>query len=269
MTDSNTMIKTVTEEKRDDQGRLVRVTRQIRMKLVTEAVEPEVAARRAWKKFGLAANDGPGPNISSTILGEPVYLKLAMDQDFDKQEVAAQVPAGEAKSVRCRHCDGPHWTVKCPHKDKFVGVEAKINHGQGSSAAKEEAKPEDAQSSGPAKYVPRFRRQEDGSSGPACAGASGSSEQTQDDRDLGLAIRISNLSDVVVESDIRDLCAALNAPVARCNVARDRNTGRCKGYAFINFYSKDDAERVMNKLNGLPYGNLILKAEIARPSAPQ
>jgi translation initiation factor 3 subunit G len=264
MADSNTMIKTVTEEKRDDQGRLIRVTRKIRMKLVTEAVEPEVATRRAWKKFGLAANDGPGPNISSTILGEPVYLKLAMDQDFDKQEVAAQVPVVEAKSVRCRYCEGPHWSVKCPHKDKFLGTEAKVNHGQGAaSAASEEAK---AEAAGPAKYVPRFRRQEDGSSAPA---PNGSEQQTQDERDLGLAIRISNLSDVVVESDIRDLCAALNAPVARCNVARDRNTGRCKGYAFINFYAKDDAERVMNKLNGLPYGNLILKAEIARASAPQ
>ncbi len=259
------MIKTVTEEKRDDQGRLMRITRKIRMKLVTEAVEPEVAARRAWKKFGLAANDGLGPNISSTILGEPVYLKLALDQDFDKQEVAAQVPVVEAKSVKCRYCEGPHWTVKCPHKDKFVGVAAKVNHGQGSSATNEEGKTEATQPAAPAKYVPRFRRQEDGTS----ASASGSTEQTQDERDLGLAIRISNLSDVVVENDIRDLCDALNAPVARCNVARDRNTGRCKGYAFINFYSKDDAERVMTKLNGLPYGNLILKAEIARPSAPQ
>lgn len=265
MADSNTMIKTVTEEKRDDQGRLVRVTRKIRMKLVTEAVEPEVAARRAWKKFGLAANDGPGPNISSTILGEPVYLKLAMDQDFDKQEVAAQVPVVEAKSVKCRYCEGPHWSVKCPHKDKFIGVEAKVNHGQGGNAAKEEAKSETAApSAAPAKYVPRFRRQEEGAA--AAGGQTGSSDQTQDDRDMGLAIRISNLSDLVVESDIRDLCAALNAPVARCNVARDRITGRCKGYAFVNFYSKDDAERVMNKLNGLPYGNLILKAEIARPS---
>lgn len=262
MSDS-TMIKTVTEDKRDDQGRLVRVTRKIRMKLVTEAVEPEVAARREWRKFGLAANDGPGPNISSTILGEPVYLKLALDQDFDKQEAAAQVPVVEAKSVKCRYCEGPHWSVKCPYKDKFAGEEAKVNHGQGSQNA-EAASASPAQPAGPAKYVPRFRRQQE--EGGSAAAPSAAGENQPDDRDLGLAIRISNLSDIVVENDIRDLCAAIGTPVARCNVAKDRFTGRCKGYAFVNFYSKEDAERVMNRLNGLPYGNLILKCEIARPS---
>lgn len=253
------MFKTVVEERKDEQGRSVRVTRKIRMKLVTEAVEPEVALRRAWKKFGQAANDGPGPNVSSTILGEAVYLKLSMESDFDKQEVAAQVPVTEAKGVKCRYCDGAHWSVKCPYKDTFAGTEAKVNHGHGSSASAEAAV---AEPSGPGKYVaPRFRRSgEDGASEGV-----GSMSSPMDDRDQGMAVRLSNLSDMVVESDIRELCGAL-APVARCNVGRDRVTNRCKGYAFVNFYSREDADRVVKRLNGFPYGNLILKAEIARPS---
>ena len=67
------MIKSVTEIRTDESGRQFKVTRKIKMRLVTETVEPEVALRRTWKKFGQAANDGPGPNISSTILGEPVF----------------------------------------------------------------------------------------------------------------------------------------------------------------------------------------------------
>lgn len=235
------------------------------MRLVTEAVEPEVALRRTWKKFGLSANDGVGPNISSTILGEPVFLKLSMDADFDKQEVSpAQAQAAEAKTVKCRYCDGPHFSVKCPYKDTFAGEDKKFSINGASAAGAEVAAASSASTAtaGPAKYVPKFKRSvEEGGLG----GATGSSESPLDDRDQGLAIRITNLSDIVVESDIRELVGAIGVPVARCNVGKDRNTGRCKGYAFVNFYTKEDAEKVMGRLNGFPYGNLILKVEIARP----
>lgn len=233
------------------------------MRLVTEAVEPEVALRRTWKKFGSSANDGPGPNSSSTILGEPVFLKLSMDADFDKLEVSpAQAQAAQAKTVKCRLCDGPHFSAKCPYKDTFAGEGKKfsINGGTETEGAVAPVSP----AAGPAKYVPKFKRSvEEGGLGGVSASSDASSPL--DDRDQGLAIRITNLSDIVVESDIRDLVGAIGVPVARCNVGRDRITGRCKGYAFVNFYTKEDAEKVTARLNGFPYGNLILKVEIARP----
>lgn len=237
------------------------------MRLVTESVEPEVALRRTWKKFGLASNDGLGPNISSTIIGEPVFLKLGMDTDFDKQEVSsAQAKANEAKTIKCKFCDGPHFSLKCPYRDTFSG-EAFKNKLNGAAGASEESSAAAANvadaSSGPTKYVPKFKRStEEGGNGPQSASGT---DSTLDDRDQGLAIRITNLSEVVVESDIRELVGAIGVSVARCNVGRDRFTGRCKGYAFVNFYTKEDAETVMNKINGLPYGNMILKVEIARP----
>lgn len=235
------------------------------MRLVTEAVEPEVALRRTWKKFGLCANDDVGPNISSTILGEPVFLTLSMDADFDKQEVSpAQAKAVEAKTIKCRYCDGPHFSPKCPYKDTFAGEDKKFSINGASAAGAEVAAASSSVPAGPTKYVPKFKRSvEEG----GLVGASSSSDPSSplDDRDQGLAIRITNLSDVVVESDIRELVGAIGVPVARCNVGRDRVTGRCKGYAFVNFYTKEDAEKVMNRLNGFPYGNLILKVEIARP----
>ena len=259
------MIKSVTEIRTDESGRQFKVTRKIKMRLVTETVEPEVALRRTWKKFGQAANDGPGPNISSTILGEPVFLKLGMNTDFDKQEVSpAQAKATEAKTVKCRFCEGPHFSVKCPYKDTFAGDEStkpKLNDSGSTTAATEDSTPVSA--AGPSKYVPKFKRStEDGGNGPQSASAN---DSTSDDRDQGLAIRITNLSEIVVESDIRELVGAIGVPVARCNVGRDRNTGRCKGFAFVNFYTKEDAETVMKRLNGFPYGNMILKVEIARP----
>lgn len=262
------MIKSVSEIRTDESGRQFKVTRKIKMRLVTESVEPEVALRRTWKKFGLASSDGLGPSISTTILGEPVFLKLGMDTDFDKQEVSpAQAKATEAKTIKCKFCDGPHFSLKCPYKDTFAG-EAFKNKLNASSAASEENSAGGSTdsaidaSNGPSKYVPKFKRStEEGGNGPQTPGT----DSTLDDRDQGLAIRITNLSEVVVESDIRELVGALGVSVARCNVGRDRFTGRCKGFAFVNFYSKEDAETVTNKINGLPYGNMILKVEIARP----
>lgn len=255
------MIKTVSEIRTDESGRQFKVTRKIKMRLVTESVEPEVALRRTWKKFGLASNDGLGPSISTTIIGEPVFLKLSMDADFDKQEASpAQVKATEAKTIKCKFCDGPHFSLKCPYKDTFAG-EALKNKLSGSVVSEGAVSASDVDaSSGPSKYVPKFKRStEEGGQSPT------GTDSTLDDRDQGLAIRITNLSEVVVESDIRELVAAIGVPVARCNVGRDRFTGRCKGFAFVNFYTKEDAEAVMNKINGLPYGNMILKVEIARP----
>lgn len=233
------------------------------MRLVTESVEPEVALRRSWKKFGLAANDGAGPNISSTILGEPVYLKLGMETDFDKQEVsAAQSTESKSKSLKCKYCNGAHFSHKCPYKDTFAqeaASKAKLNEAATPAVASEP-------STAPSKYVPKFKRSgaDNASSNNGLQSPSGT-DSTLDDRDQGLAIRMTNLSEVVVENDIRELIGAIGVPIARCNVGRDRLTGRCKGYAFVNFYTKEDAETVMRRLNGFPYGNMILKVEIARP----
>jgi len=255
------MIKTIVEERTDEQGRKVRVTRKIRLKLVTEAVEPDVALRRAWKKFGLAANDGPGPNVTSTIIGDPVFLKLSMDEDLDKQEATQQVPVVEVKSVKCRYCEGPHWSVRCPHKEKFMGEKLSIAGITPSSAA---SSPIDEKTG---KYItPRQRKAlEAAASGVPLSPSASDSSSFADEREQGTTVRISNLSDVVVDDDIRDLCSRI-APVSRCNVGKDRITGRCRGFAFVNFFDKESAEKVANRLNGLPYGNLILKAEIARPN---
>lgn len=229
------------------------------MRLVTESVEPEVALRRTWKKFGLAAQDGLGPNSNNSRPTEEIFMNLSMDMDFDKQEATpakSQALETKSKGMTCKYCNGPHLTFKCPYKDTFAGeVKAKA------AASATAGNVEDESSPLPSKYVPKFKRNMDENS-PV---TSSFMESSTDDRDNGLAIRITNLSDATVESDIRDLVSAIGVSVARCNVGRDRITGRCKGYAFVNFYSKEDAESVRARLNGYPYGNLILKVEIARP----
>jgi translation initiation factor 3 subunit G len=54
--------------------------------------------------------------------------------------------------------------------------------------------------------------------------------------------------------------------VDRIYVARDRETGESRGFAFVTFMFHNEAERARVGLNGHPYGHLILQVSWAEPS---
>lgn len=150
----------------------------------------------------------------------------------------------EAKQITCRFCSGAHWSAKCPFKDTF----ADETSGDTSSSA----------SAAPVKsaYVPPSMRNRT----DASQQSPGTSAPVQ--RDQTNTIRMTNLSDIVTEADVRDLCGRIG-PVARVYMARDQVTGRCRGFAFVTFHSFADAEKAVTRLNGHLYGNVVLHAEWA------
>ena len=85
-------------------------------------------------------------------------------------------------------------------------------------------------------------------------------------RDDTAAIRISNLSEDVQEFDLAKLVTPFGN-VARMFLARDKVTQLCKGFAFVNYYRKEDAAKAIGTLNGHGYDHLFLAVEWARPSA--
>merc|ERR1712216_1041543 len=54
--------------------------------------------------------------------------------------------------------------------------------------------------------------------------------------------------------------------IFRIYLAKDRETGESRGFAFVSFSRREDAERAMNALQGYGYDHLILKIEWAKPS---
>ncbi|KAK1320420.1 Polyadenylate-binding protein 2 [Acorus calamus] len=72
------------------------------------------------------------------------------------------------------------------------------------------------------------------------------------------SVRVTNLSEDTREPDLLELFRTFGA-VSRVYVAVDQKTGMSRGFGFVNFVNKDDAERAINKLNGYGYDNLILR----------
>ena len=54
--------------------------------------------------------------------------------------------------------------------------------------------------------------------------------------------------------------------VTRVFLAKDRETGRAKGFAFVSFGDRSDASNALDKLDGFGYHHLILKVEFAKKS---
>jgi len=84
-------------------------------------------------------------------------------------------------------------------------------------------------------------------------------------RDESATIRVTNLSEDTREADLQDLFRPFGA-IARIFLAKDKVTGQSKGFAFINFHSREDAARAIAGVSGFGYDHLILNVEWAKPS---
>ncbi|CCO32264.1 Eukaryotic translation initiation factor 3 subunit G Short=eIF3g [Rhizoctonia solani AG-1 IB] len=121
------------------------------------------------------------------------------------------------------------------------------------------ARPEQATTGG--KYVPPSMR--------AGAGAGrGGESMFRNNRDDLPTLRVTNVSEDTQEDDLRDLFSKFGR-VARVYVGRDRETGAGKGYAFVSFEDKANAERAIQKVHGMGYDNLILSVQWSQPREPR
>ncbi|XP_020579447.1 eukaryotic translation initiation factor 3 subunit G-like [Phalaenopsis equestris] len=160
--------------------------------------------------------------------------------------LASMVKAGAVLMV-CRTCGkkGDHWTSKCPYKDLAQPTDTYID------------KPPTAETStgaaGKSTYVPPGMR--------AGADRSGTEMRRRNDEN---SVRVTNLSEDTREPDLHELFRTFG-PVSRVYVAVDQKTSVSRGFGFVNFVHREDAEKAINKLNGYGYDNLILRVEWATP----
>merc|ERR1719174_24138 len=87
--------------------------------------------------------------------------------------------------------------------------------------------------------------------------------QEQKDRDA-LTLRVTNLSEDVREGDLGELFGQFGR-TQRIFLAKNPETKVSKGFAFITYHNKGDAEMAIKRLNGHGYDNLVLRVEWAKP----
>ncbi len=75
---------------------------------------------------------------------------------------------------------------------------------------------------------------------------------------------VGNLSFNTTEATIRELFAQVGE-IAEANLIMDRETGRSKGFGFVEMVSEEDAQNAIKKFNGYSLDDRTLTVNEARP----
>ncbi|KAI1774917.1 eukaryotic translation initiation factor 3 subunit-like protein [Hypoxylon cercidicola] len=261
--------KTTITYRYNENGQKVKTTRRIRLVTHREVVNPRVAERKTWGKFGLSEKDGAGPQMDTTSVGENIIFRLSTNWRKDTKDEAKDVNANamkeklKDKTVKCRICNGEHFTARCPYKDTMAPVGAEgapgdVAAGMGDDAASTVGA---AAAGKKGSYVPPALR---GDRGAASGERMGGSKYGE--RDDLATLRVTNVSEMAEEQELRDMFERFGR-VTRVFLAKDRDTGMAKGFAFISFADRNDAVKACNKMDGYGFKHLILRVEFAKKAA--
>ena len=75
---------------------------------------------------------------------------------------------------------------------------------------------------------------------------------------------VGNLPFSTTEDDLRGMFAKAGTVVS-VSLIKDRDTGRSRGFAFVEFSSQAEAEKAVSLFNNTPLDNRTLKVNLARP----
>ena len=247
---------------RNAKGDLMKRTTRSRVGIVSKKVHASMAPKRAgWVKFGDAATERATDSITARSPEDVPFerVKSKKQSQADKQREDFQVSsAGDNKSAAMS-------LRELLHKKR---MERQLLAAKG--LLEVEAPPEeDGYEGGPGGlpmagskggYVPPSLRNR----GAAGEGERMLMEKRRDEN----SVRVTNLSEDVVEQDLLDLFGRFGH-VQRIFIAKDRETGESRGFAFVNFARREDGQAAIDTLDGFGYANLILSVSWSAPREPR
>ena len=75
---------------------------------------------------------------------------------------------------------------------------------------------------------------------------------------------VGNLSYTATEEDLKELFSEAGT-VKSAIVVKDRETGRARGFAFVEMSSDAEAQQAISKFNGANFMDRVLTVNVARP----
>ena len=189
----------------------------------SHAQQERIQLHLTFRKFGAEEGKPPGVDEKTTFLGDDIsfYIGPNWREEDDKEQL-------ELKSVLCRVCGGEHYTMHC----MFSSVENQIPTNKPAAVEK--------------KYVPPNRR----------------ADATAPAADVGKAVstnclRVSYLSQQITEEEFFARFARFGK-IVKIFLPRDHTTGEYKGYGYVTFLKRENAEKALQVMDRRGYDNLIM-----------
>jgi translation initiation factor 3 subunit G len=252
--------ETIVSYRIDDSGKKIKTTRRIRKTTVRQTVNPRVAERRSWAKFGVEKGKPAGPQTDTTSIAENIAFRPSVNWKASQQEEKNTIEQKKATlkdtKIKCRICGGDHWTSKCPYKDTMA---PEGEPGPGLTAEEDGSQAGGGLGTQSGSYVPPHLR------GKNVTGERMGGGKYGHERDDLATLRVTNLSEGADEQELKELFGRWGS-VTRVFLAKDRETGRAKGFAFVSYADRAQAQRACEKMDGFGYLHLILRVEFAKKS---
>ena len=86
---------------------------------------------------------------------------------------------------------------------------------------------------------------------------------------MGTRLFVGNLPFSVDEQQLRTLFEEGGRQVSEVKIVTDRDTGRPRGFAFVDMATEQEAQAAINSLNGRDMGGRALTVNEARERAPR
>jgi len=242
-------IKTVTTyEERD--GQSYKIERRVKVTTKEVRVNKNVKARENLinAKFGVDADAEEAAKWNAILSPEEVHIeatKRLWGVQQDEMDKFFEQEAENAIASRRKEGGGGAWKSTAQRRE-----DGDMPDMPGDEKIATDANSRDASG----KYIPPSLRR------------AGGGTMDRDEREE-FTLRVTNLSEDCKEGDLHELFGQFGR-LTRVFLAKNKETNESKGFAFINFMVKRDAERAIEKLNGHGYDNLILGVSFAQQRKP-
>jgi RNA recognition motif-containing protein len=85
---------------------------------------------------------------------------------------------------------------------------------------------------------------------------------------MSMKLYVGNLSFSTSSQDLQELFSQAGT-VESASIVEDRETGRSRGFAFVEMASKEEGEAAISQFNGKEIGGRALKVNEAKPREPR